>query len=89
MRKSQNKAQPLPVLSYADKIQCVPEMMLADKLLAMFQENRKHLALVVDEYGGVSGVVTLEDVLEVLTGEIVDETDKVVDLQEEAKKRMT
>mgnify|MGYP001212877427 CR=1 FL=1 len=44
--------------------------------------------MVVDEYGGVSGVVTLEDVLEVLTGEIVDETDKVVDLQEEAKKRM-
>ena len=89
LKKSQNKAQPLPVLSYADKIQCVPEMMLADRLLAMFQVNRKHLALVVDEYGGVSGVVTLEDVLEVLTGEIVDETDKVVDLQEEAKKRLT
>lgn len=89
LKKSQNKAQPLPILSYADNIQCVPEMMLADRLLAMFQANRKHLALVVDEYGGVSGVVTLEDVLEVLTGEIVDETDKVVDLQEEAKKRMS
>ena len=89
LMKSQNKSQPLPILSYADKIQCVPELMLADRLLAMFQANRKHLALVVDEYGGVSGVVTLEDVLEVLTGEIVDETDKVVDLQEEAKKRMT
>ena len=49
------------------------------------QTSRKHPALVVDEYGGVSGVVTLEDVLEILTGEIVDETDKVIDLQEEAK----
>ena len=64
-KKESNKAQPLPILSYADNIQCVPEMMLADRLLAMFQDNRKHLALVVDEYGGVSGVVTLEDVLEV------------------------
>ena len=37
------------------------------------------LAVVVDEYGGVSGVVTLEDVLEVLTGQLVDETDTIVD----------
>ena len=59
--------------------------MVADRLLSLFQTSRKHLALVVDEYGGVSGVVTLEDVLEILTGEIVDETDKVIDLQEEAK----
>jgi len=76
------------VLDYADEIQCVPEMMVADRLLSLFQTSRKHLALVVDEYGGVSGVVTLEDVLEILTGEIVDETDKVIDLQEEAKKRV-
>ncbi|MEM7032319.1 MAG: hemolysin family protein [Chloroflexota bacterium] len=59
----------------------------ADKLLAIFQEARQHLAVVLDEYSGVSGVVSLEDVLEVLTGEIVDETDQAVDLQEVARKR--
>lgn len=59
----------------------------ADKLLQQFQNNREHLAVVVDEYGGVSGVVTLEDVLEELTGEIVDETDRNVDLQAIARQR--
>lgn len=65
----------------------VPETNRADKLLKVFQENREHLAVVLDEYGGVAGVVTLEDVLEVLTGEIVDETDRNVDLQEIARKK--
>ena len=65
----------------------VPETNHADKLLKVFQENREHLAVVLDEYGGVAGVVTLEDVLEVLTGEIVDETDRNVDLQEIARKK--
>ena len=65
----------------------VPETNRADKLLKVFQENREHLAVVLDEYGGMAGVVTLEDVLEVLTGEIVDETDRNVDLQEIARKK--
>ncbi|MGL5832612.1 MAG: hemolysin family protein [Waterburya sp.] len=65
----------------------VPETNRADKLLRVFQENREHLAVVLDEYGGMAGVVTLEDVLEVLTGEIVDETDRNVDLQEIARKK--
>ena len=59
----------------------------ANQLLSIFQQTRQHLAVVVDEYGGVSGVVTLEDVLEVLTGQLVDETDAVVDLQEFARKQ--
>ena len=59
----------------------------ANQLLSIFQQTRQHLAVVVDEYGGVSGVVTLEDVLEVLTGQLVDETDTIVDLQEFARKR--
>ena len=59
----------------------------ADQLLSIFQQTRQHLAVVVDEYGGVSGVVTLEDVLEVLTGPLVDETDTIVDLQEFARKQ--
>jgi CBS domain containing-hemolysin-like protein len=65
----------------------VPETNRADKLLKVFQDNREHLAVVLDEYGGMAGVVTLEDVLEVLTGEIVDETDRNVDLQEIARKK--
>ncbi|MBE9032278.1 HlyC/CorC family transporter [filamentous cyanobacterium LEGE 11480] len=65
----------------------IPETVRADKLLKTFQTSREHLMIVVDEYGGVLGVVTLEDVLEVLTGEIVDETDRNVDLQALARQR--
>jgi len=57
----------------------------ADELLEQFLSRRQHLALVRDEYGQVLGVVTLEDVLEILTGEIVDETDRHVDLQAAAR----
>ena len=65
----------------------VPESIKADKLLKTFQDTREHLMVVLDEYGGVAGVVTLEDVLEVLIGEIVDETDRIIDLQEIARKK--
>ena len=65
----------------------VPTMVHADELLKQFQESREHLMIVVDEFGGTAGVVTLEDVLEVLTGEIVDETDRVMDMQEAARRR--
>ncbi len=71
----------------ARPIRFVSETERADKLLQDFQTAREHLAVVVDEYGGVSGVVTLEDVLEVLTGEIVDETDRSIDLQTLARQR--
>jgi CBS domain containing-hemolysin-like protein len=69
------------------KVRFVPEIIRADKLLKNFIESHEHLAVVVDEYGCVAGVITLEDVLEVITGEIVDETDKTVDLQEIARKK--
>ncbi len=65
----------------------VPTSVSASQLLRSFQESRQHLHLVLDEYGGVAGVVTLEDVLEELTGEILDETDRVADLQEFARRR--
>ncbi|MBE9138055.1 HlyC/CorC family transporter [Nodosilinea sp. LEGE 07088] len=71
----------------ARPVRFVAEAERADKLLQDFQTVREHLAVVVDEYGGVSGVVTLEDVLEVLTGEIVDETDRSIDLQKLARQR--
>ena len=76
-----------PVTSLMRQVHFVPEVERADRLLKKFQASREHLVVVVDEYGGVSGVVTLEDVLEVLTGEIVDETDQNVDLQALARQR--
>ncbi|NJN03224.1 MAG: HlyC/CorC family transporter [Leptolyngbyaceae cyanobacterium SL_1_1] len=76
-----------PAAELARSVHFVPEVERADRLLKTFQANREHLMVVVDEYGGVSGVVTLEDVLEVLTGEIVDETDRNVDLQAIARQR--
>lgn len=75
------------VSSLMRPVRFVPETIRADRLLKEFQETHKHLVVVLDEYGGVSGVVTLEDVLEVLTGEIVDETDKIIDLQEVARQK--
>lgn len=74
------------VSQFAHQGQFVSKSITAEKLLGIFQKSRSHLAVVVDEYGGISGVVTLEDVLEILTGEIVDETDIVVDLQAHARK---
>ncbi len=53
----------------------VPESKRLDVLLRDFRSNRNHMAIVVDEYGGVSGLVTIEDVLEQIVGEIEDEHD--------------
>jgi len=57
----------------------VPETATLDSLLRTFQEARRHLAIVVDEYGDVQGIVTLEDVLEEIVGDIVDESDRPVE----------
>lgn len=67
----------------------VPEKKRVDDLLALFLSTRNHLAVVQDEFGGTTGVVTFEDVLEQLVGEIMDETDEIVDLQKHAKDRHT
>jgi CBS domain containing-hemolysin-like protein len=76
-----------PIKSLMRQVNYVPNTERTDRLIKTFQSLREHLMVVVDEYGGVSGVVTLEDTLEVLTGEIVDETDRNVDLQAFARQR--
>jgi CBS domain containing-hemolysin-like protein len=55
----------------------IPASAQLERVLRTFQEQRRHLALVVDEYGGTQGIITLEDVLEEIVGEIEDETDRV------------
>jgi CBS domain containing-hemolysin-like protein len=64
-----------PVGEFARPVMFVPETKKIDELLQEFQAEKSHLAIVVDEYGGTSGMVTLEDVLEEIVGEIEDEYD--------------
>jgi CBS domain containing-hemolysin-like protein len=64
-----------PIRELVRKPLFVPETKPVDDLLQMFQQLRTHIAVVLDEYGGVSGLVTIEDVLEEIVGEIDDEYD--------------
>jgi len=56
----------------------IPESQKLDSLLQDFKQKKNHIAVIVDEHGGVSGIVTLEDVIEEIIGEIIDETDTMV-----------
>lgn len=64
----------------------VPESKRVDRLLKEFQQQRYHMAIVVDEFGGVSGLVTIEDILELIVGEIEDEYDAGEDEQEQIRR---
>ncbi len=65
----------------------IPESKRLDTLLNEFRQQRYHMAIVVDEYGGVSGLVTIEDILEIIVGEIEDEHDEeeVCDIRQVSK----
>jgi len=56
----------------------IPENKTINTLLSQFKKRRHHMAIVVDEYGGVAGLITLEDVIEELVGDIEDETDQEI-----------
>ena len=78
----------LTLASFKRKLHAVPDSMLLPKLLDFFLNNRQHIAIIVDEYGGVKGLVSLEDVIETLLGmDIIDETDNVADMQALARQQ--
>jgi CBS domain containing-hemolysin-like protein len=77
-----------PLKDFAKPIAFVPETASAIDALEMLLRKKQHIAIAVDEYGGVAGIVTLEDVIETLLGEeIIDETDTVEDMRELARRR--
>lgn len=69
------KTRTQPIAAFTKPAVFLPESKKADDALRFFQQEKTHLALVVDEYGGISGLVTMEDLIEELVGEITDEYD--------------
>ena len=67
-----------PIRAFMRPVTYVPELKKIDRLLAEMQRQGTHLAVVVDEYGGAVGIVTIEDLLEEIVGEITDEFDQEV-----------
>ena len=70
-----NKNKNNKIKSLAKEAYFVPETKKVNELFKEFQKNKKQIAIVVDEYGGTAGIVTMEDILEELVGEIYDEYD--------------
>lgn len=69
------KKEPIDISTILRKPYLIPESKKLNSLLREFQRRRVHMAVVVDEYGGVSGIVSLEDIIEEIVGDIQDEYD--------------
>ncbi len=76
---SQNNTDNFDITTLLRPATVVPESKRLNVLLREFRENRNHMAMVIDEYGGVAGLVTIEDVLEEIVGDIEDEHDVAQD----------
>lgn len=76
LRCFRRNAPPCDLRALIRPVMRIPESKRLDRLLREFREKRSHLAIVVDEYGGVAGLITIEDVLEEIVGEIDDEHDE-------------
>ncbi|MDA3916974.1 MAG: hemolysin family protein [Deltaproteobacteria bacterium] len=72
-----NSVKSIDVKLIMKKPYFIPESKKLDSLLQDFKQKKNHMAVVVDEHGGISGIVTLEDVIEEIFGEIIDETDRL------------
>jgi magnesium and cobalt transporter len=77
---AETRNEPFDIREYMRPVVFVPESKRLNVLLREFKGNRNHMAIVVDEYGGVSGLVTIEDVIEQIVGDIDDEFDVEDDL---------
>ncbi len=74
-----SEGKPVSIESIIQKALYVSEMKLISEVLYEMQRTKIHMAIVKDQYGGTSGIVTMEDIIEELVGEIYDETDEVID----------
>ena len=86
-----SQAEDFEINEYIRPAVFIPESKRLNVLLKEFRQNRSHLAVIVDEYGGVSGLITIEDVLEQIVGRIDDEHDdeEEIDIQEHGDKHFS